>query len=127
MRSIVFQIILAILLFSLSNVMNGEKAMVKAEKMVSSKTIYLTLQADYGSFRQVTEIDGTNTIYFKPLDLINVNTILLNGSDVTSELVKNHFSLPALSKNSTLYITFEIEPTNYYQKNYNTISFQSVH
>jgi hypothetical protein len=91
-------------------------------KVVSPKLVYLTFQADNGSFRQVTEMDGTITIYLKQLDVIKVNTILLNGTDVTLKLVKNHFSLPELTKNTTLDITFEVAPT---EITYNTISFQT--
>lgn len=118
MRTTYFQILMAFMLVCMPIAMYG--------KDVSPKRIYLTFQSDNGSFKQVTEIDGTISIYFKIYDLINVNSILLNGSDVTSELVKNHYSLPTLTENSTLDINFEISPIDFFQKKYNTISFQTM-
>jgi hypothetical protein len=94
-------------------------------KEVYPKTVYLTFQAENGSFKQVNELDGTITIYFKTLDVINIHSILLNGSDVTTELVMNHYSLPALTKNTTLDITFEKAIINP-QKSYITRSFESL-
>ncbi len=118
MRTTYFQILFSFLLVCMPNVVSG--------KDVSPKRVYLTFQSENGSFKQVNEIDGTISIYFKILDIINVNSILLNGSDVTLELVKNHYSLPTLTENATLDITFEIIPTDFYQKNYNTISYQAM-
>jgi len=114
MKAIVIRILFFMLFLCIPTVMFG--------KEVSPKLVYLTFQSDNGSFRQVTELDGTITIYLKQLDVIKVNMILLNGSDVTFGLEKNHFSLPALTKNATLDITFEDVPT---ETHYNTISFQT--
>ena len=114
MKATVIQLLIVILLFCLPIGMFG--------KELPSKVVYLTLQADNGSFRRVTEMDGTTTIYFKSLDLIHINTILLNGSDVTLELVKNQYTLPTITKNTTLDITFEKAPTDLNQIRYNTVS-----
>lgn len=91
----------------------------------SPNRVYLTFQSDNGSFRQETELDGTICIYVMILDVINVNVILLNGLDVTTEMVQNHYALPTLSKNATLNITFENAPSPFNQKKYNTVSYQS--
>lgn len=114
MKATVNHLLFVTLLFCLPIGMYG--------KELPTKVVYLTLQADNGSFRQVTEMDGTITIYFKVLDLININSILLNGSDVTSELVKNKYTLPALTKNATLDISIENSPTDSNQIRYNTVS-----
>ena len=114
MKATVIHLLFVTLLFCLPIGMYG--------KELPTKVVYLTLQADNGSFRQVIEMDGTITIYFKALDLINLNTILLNGSDVTSELVKNQYTLPVLTKNTTLDISIENSPTDSNQIRYNTVS-----
>ena len=114
MKATVIQLLIVTLLFCLPIGMYG--------KELPSNVVYLTLQADNGSFRQVKEMDGAITIYFKSLDLININTILLNGSDVTLELVKNQYTLPTITKNTTLDITFEKAPTDLNQIRYNTVS-----
>ena len=80
MKAIVIRILFFMLFLCIPTVMFG--------KEVSPKLVYLTFQSDNGSFRQVTELDGTITIYLKQLDVIKVNMILLNGSDVTFGLEK---------------------------------------
>lgn len=107
MKTTIFQILLVVLLLHIPSGLFGKSSNIQEDDYSATELVYLTFQAENGSFRQVTNMDGTITIYVKPYELINVNSILLNDSDVSLDLVKNHYTLPAITENSTLNISFE--------------------
>ena len=91
-------------------------------KYASKKTtFYLTFQAENGSIKQKFNENGTITCIIKQRDVIRVSSIVLNGDDVTNQLEKNKYTLPVLTQNSTLEITFD-STTNYIQTVYSTIA-----
>ncbi len=122
MKTTFFQVLLIVLLFNLPSGLFGKNANIQEEDYSATELVYLTFLADNGSFRQVTNQDGTITIYVKPYDVIKVNSILLNGSDVSLDLVKNHYTLPVLTENATLDISFERAATSQYPIEYSTVS-----
>lgn len=91
-------------------------------KKTDKKTIVcLTVQAENGSIKQKSNEDGTITCIIKPDDVIRVSTILLNGEDITNQLDKNKLTLPILTQNTTLEISFDSNTSNL-QPKFNTIA-----
>jgi len=91
----------------------------KQDKDVNFKaSIYLTFQAENGNYKQLINDDGTFTCIIDPANVIRINSILFNGSDVTQELNGNQYTTPILIKNSTLDICFDsiatVVQTKYY-------------
>ena len=71
--------------------------------------IYLRIeQADNGSIKQLVKKGSIFTYIIEPAENWKVNTIMFNGSDVTSQLdAQNQYTTPAITENSTLSISFE--------------------
>lgn len=122
MKTTFFQMLLLVLLFNIPDVLFGKISNIQEDDYSATEVVYLTFQAENGSFRQVSNMDGTITIYVKPYDIIKVNSILLNDSDVSLDLVKNHYTLPVLTENATLEITFERAATSQNRIEYSTIT-----
>lgn len=94
-----------------------------AKCIISAAPVYLTVQAENGSLlRQLINNDGTITCIFKPSDVIRINSIMLNGSDVTYQLEGYKYTTPVLTENSTLEISFDSTATDLFQTKYNTIT-----
>lgn len=100
-------LVLLVLFLVISTLADAKTQSKKVDKKTS---VCLTVQAENGSVKQKINIDGSITCIIKPDDLIRVSTILLNGEDITNQLEKNKLSLPLLTKNTTLEITFDQEP-----------------
>lgn len=91
-------------------------------KVADKKTqVCLTIQAENGSVKQKVNEDGTITCIIKTGDVIRVSSIVLNGADVMNQLEKNKLTLPLLTENTTLEITFD-STASYTQPVYNTIA-----
>lgn len=96
-------------------------AKTQSKNVDKKSVVCLTVQAENGSIKQKTNKDGSITCIIKPDDVIRVSTILLNGEDITNQLEKNKFSIPLLTKNTTLEITFD-ERSSYTEQAYRTIA-----
>jgi len=83
--------------------------------------VCLTLQAENGSIKQKRNADGTITCIIQPEDVIKVSSIVLNGMNITNQLENNKLTLPLLTQDSTLEVTFESISLNI-KTNYNTIA-----
>jgi hypothetical protein len=117
-KAIFIAMILALCLFT------NTKTLAKGR--TSTAPVFLTVQAENGNIlRQLTNKDGTITCVFKPSDVIRINSIILNGSDVTYQLEGYKYTTPVLTKNSTLEINFDSVDNNSFQTRYNTITFIS--
>jgi hypothetical protein len=90
-------------------------------KVADKKAVCLTIQAENGSIKQQVNEDGTITCIIRTGDVIRVSSIVLNGEDVTNQMESNKFTLPLLTENTTLNITFDSIPT-FTQPIYNTIA-----
>ena len=91
-------------------------------KGASKKTpVCLTIQAENGSIKQRVNEDGTITCIIKTGDIIRVSSIVLNGEDIMNKLESNKLTLPLLTENTTLEITFD-SIASYNQPVYNTIA-----
>jgi len=95
----------------------------KTQTKVASKKapVCLTIQAENGSIRQKVNEDGTITCIIKTGDVIRVSSIVLNGEDMMNHLESNKLTLPLLTENTTLQITFD-STASYNQPVYNTIA-----
>jgi len=82
--------------------------------------VCLTIQAENGSIKQKVNEDGTITCIFKTVDVIRVSSIVINGVDITNQIDYNVVTLPLLTENATLEITFD-SPETFTQPVYNTI------
>lgn len=83
----------------------GERTFAQDKKEI--KPVSLTLMSENGSVVQRVDDDGELYILIRKVDLVRVNTILLNGEDVTSKLIDNKLTLPELSHDSTLEVYFD--------------------
>jgi len=103
--NLIFFVLLMVIAFS---------ADAKTQSNVWNKKapVCLTVQAENGTIKQKFNEDGTITCIIKPLDVIRISAIFLNGEDVTSQLEKNKLILPILTVNTTLEVCFEEKPLN---------------
>jgi hypothetical protein len=92
-----------------------------SDNEIYKPALMITAQAENGSFRQQVNKDGTITCIIKHTDVIRVNSIFFNGSDVTYKLVDNKYTTPVLTENSTLTICFDSINIELYTE-YNTIA-----
>lgn len=92
-----------------SYTVNEEEGDIIIEAYFVEKPLILTIQhADNGSIKQYVEKGRSVRFIIEPSDGWKINTILYNGSDVTSELNnENEFITPAINSNATLSVSFE--------------------
>lgn len=112
--------ILVLLVFILV-ISHVSDAKTQSKKLDKKNIVCLTVQAENGSIKQKINKDGSITCIIKPDDVIRVSTILLNGEDITNQLEKNKFSIPFLTKNATLEITFD-HHSSFTEQTYRTIA-----
>lgn len=81
---------------------------------VTFKKILIQLQiksAENGSITQICEYGASPSYSFHPANGWTINSILFNGNDVSGSLVNGIFTLPLLTTNSELIVTFSTTAT----------------
>ncbi len=76
---------------------------------VTFKKIVIELvikSAENGSITQICEYGSTPSYSFSPANGWLINSVLFNGNDVTDQIVNKVYTLPVLTSNSELVITF---------------------
>jgi hypothetical protein len=95
-----------------------------SEKRITNKSVYITIQAENGSVRQIENDEESTTWLIIPDNGWEISDVVLNGENITGKLdMNNRIRTPHNNENTTILITFE--PTgNEYITQYNV---QTVH
>lgn len=95
-----------------------------SEKSINVKSVYITIQAENGSVRQIENDEESTTWLILPDNGWEISNVVYNGEDITNKLdMNNRIQTPNSISNATILITFEQAGDDYITQ-YNV---QTVH
>jgi hypothetical protein len=84
------------------------------KKNTKNKSIYITIQAENGSVRQIEDDEESTTWLILPDNGWEISSIIYNGLDITNKIdMNNRIQTPHTNENTNLIITFELAVNEY--------------
>ena len=84
------------------------------KKNTKRKPIYITVQAENGSVRQIENDEESTTWLILPDNGWEISSISYNGFDITNKIdMNNRIQTPHANENTNLIITFELAGNEY--------------
>lgn len=93
-------------IYTLSQVTEDTSLAVTFKQMEVETVSFTISSSEGGSLKQEIPVGSSTAYQIFPTENWKINTITFNGVDVTSELVDNQYTTPAITENSILSVVF---------------------